>query len=129
MTTVADAPAPGPAGASRARATYVFPRPGSGTSVLGGTREALAVPAPAGGGEGEAERGWSAYAAPSDEVTREILGRCKRWCPELLDERGEFEVVSVQVGLRPEREGGPRVEVERVGGRVVCHAYGHAGAG
>jgi len=47
----------------------------------------------------------------------------------LLNESGEFEVLSEQVGLRPARGGGVRVEMENIDGFVVCHAYGHAGAG
>lgn len=92
--------------------TYVIPRPRSGTTVLGGTREVDS---------------WD--GVPDAETTGEILRRAKRWAPELLDGQGEFKVLGEGVGLRPGRWGGPRVEVEEVGGRVVCHAYGHAGAG
>lgn len=77
---------------------------------------------------------------PDAETTDKILRACKALAPELLDEKGEFEVVSVQVGLRPARKGGPRVEVEEVvGGKsgregdgkrwTVVHCYGHGGAG
>jgi D-amino-acid oxidase len=47
----------------------------------------------------------------------------------LLNDDGKFEVLSVQVGLRPARKGGVRVEIERLDGFLICHAYGHAGAG
>jgi glycine/D-amino acid oxidase-like deaminating enzyme len=70
---------------------------------------------------------WSAEPNPS--TTEEILRRAKEWVPELLDASGNFQVLSVQVGLRPARKGGVRVEMERVDKFVVCHAYGHAGAG
>jgi glycine/D-amino acid oxidase-like deaminating enzyme len=99
--------------------TYILPRPHSGTTVLGGTKQA---------------GNWS--GEPNPQTTKEILARAKGFAPELLNERGEFEVISEQVGLRPGRKGGARVEVEEVrqpGGlgekMVVCHAYGHAGAG
>ena len=37
---------------------------------------------------------------------------------------------SVQCGLRPAREKGPRVEAEVVDGKFkMVHSYGHAGAG
>ena len=50
--------------------------------------------------------------------------------PELFAQDGLFEVLSVQCGLRPAREGGPRVELEVVDGMYkVVHSYGHAGAG
>ncbi|SLM36621.1 FAD dependent oxidoreductase [Lasallia pustulata] len=76
---------------------YVIPRPGSGTTVLGGTK-----------GEGV----WDTN--PDDEATERILKGCGELAPELLDEEGGFEVLSVQVGLRPARKGGARVEVEEV---------------
>ncbi|GME64262.1 putative d-amino-acid oxidase protein [Neofusicoccum parvum] len=97
--------------------SYVIPRAASATTVLGGTKEV---------------DDWR--AEPDPRTTRDILERCKVLAPELLDEKGEFDVLSVNVGFRPGRTGGPRVEVEEVrvgGGRSmpVCHEYGHAGAG
>jgi len=99
--------------------TYILPRPHSGTTVLGGTKEA---------------NNWE--AEPNEKTTAEILEGAKEWAPELLNEKGEFELISVQVGLRPGRKGGVRVEIEEVRQPAevgefyaVCHAYGHAGAG
>lgn len=91
---------------------YVLPRPHSNTTILGGTKDI---------------GNWSAEHDPS--TTDEILRRAKEWAPELLDVNGNFQVLSVQVGLRPARKGGVRVEMEHFGDFVVCHAYGHAGAG
>lgn len=92
---------------------YVIPRKGSGISVLGGTKQA---------------ENWD--TKPDEQTTREILEGCKALAPELLGADGEFEVLKVQVGLRPSREGGARVEREVVGERwKVLHAYGHSGAG
>ena len=66
----------------------------------------------------------------NDETTTSILERCRALAPELLNPNGDFEVLSVQCGLRPSRKGGPRVELEIVGRSfVVVHSYGHAGAG
>jgi hypothetical protein len=96
----------------------VTPRIGSGISVLGSTYQ---------------EGNWD--TEPDDQVTQRILERCKPMAPELLNEKGEFEVVSVNVAFRPGRKGGPRVELEELevndqGLRVaVCHTYGHAGGG
>ncbi|KAK0659686.1 D-amino-acid oxidase [Lasiodiplodia hormozganensis] len=97
--------------------SYVIPRATSGTTVLGGTKQV-----------GD----WREL--PDVETTRDILERCRGFAPELLDAEGRFEVLSVNVGFRPGRVGGPRVEVEEVrvdGGAPVpcCHEYGHAGAG
>lgn len=92
---------------------YVIPRPGSGTTILGGTKEV---------------GNWSEVVDP--EITERTLGNCALLAPELLTAgHGGFEVVSVQCGLRPGRQGGPRMEGEVVGERRVVHAYGHAGGG
>ncbi|TKX27332.1 D-amino-acid oxidase-like protein [Elsinoe australis] len=95
--------------------SYVIPRPGSGTTVVGGTKEVGT---------------WD--VGTSEEVTERILRGARALAPELLTgSDGGFEVVSVQVGFRPGREGGARVEGERVGRERtgVVHAYGHDGAG
>ncbi|CAK4032415.1 D-amino-acid oxidase [Lecanosticta acicola] len=98
---------------SRGMSSYVIPRPGSGTTILGGTKE-----------RGE----WSGET--DAEVIGSILERCSWMAPELLTgEDGGFEVVSAQAGLRPGREGGPRVEREVVGDWKVVHSYGNAGGG
>jgi len=97
---------------TRTSIMYVLPRPHSNTTVLGGTKQV---------GDWTAE--------PDSETTKEILRRAKKWAPELLNENGEFDVLGEHVGLRPGRKGDARVEIEEVKGFVVCHAYGHAGAG
>ena len=63
------------------------------------------------------------------DTTTAILKRAKVLCPELVDAGGGFNVVSEQVGFRPSRNGGPRVELEEVNGKRVVHSYGHSGAG
>ncbi|KKY23325.1 putative d-amino-acid oxidase [Diplodia seriata] len=76
--------------------SYVIPRATSGTAVLGGTKEA---------GDWRAEE--------DAATTRGILERCKALAPELLTAKeGGFELLAVNVGFRPGRIGGPRVEVE-----------------
>ncbi len=91
--------------------TYILPRPHSGTTVLGGTKQVGS---------------WN--SEPNPQTTKEILERAKEFAPELLYKAGDFEVISEQVGLRPGRRGGARVEVEEVrlpggygGAIVVCH--------
>ena len=92
----------------------VIPRPGSGTSIIGVTKEPGI---------------WD--TSVNEDITQQFMRECKELAPELLDEVGEFEVLSVQVGLRPARKGGPRVEAEEVleGGELIIHEYGHSGAG
>lgn len=101
---------------------YCIPRPGSGTTILGGTKKIGVL-------EGNEDK----------EATKLILERARSLCPELLrggaeegegEGEGNLEVLSVNVGLRPMREGGARMEKEVMpSGRVVLHAYGHGGAG
>jgi len=99
--------------------TYVIPRPGSGTTIFGGCKQA---------------GNWDAKV--DEELNGRMLDRIKRWgmADELrsTEKGGDFEIVSSQVGLRPGRKGGPRVEIEgetKVAGVWVVHSYGHAGAG
>ncbi|CDK26610.1 unnamed protein product [Kuraishia capsulata CBS 1993] len=69
----------------------------------------------------------------SDEIDHEQANRMKamamRWCPDLVDQKKgnppNLNVLKYQVGLRPGRKGGYRIEAE---GNVV-HNYGHGGAG
>ena len=97
----------------------MIPRPNTDVWVFGGTKT-LHV--------------WN--VTPDAKVSEEILERC---CVLLGVRRADIEVVGVQVGLRPGRMGGPRVEGETVeleeegtGDKRkvrVVHQYGHAGAG
>ncbi|CAO2651468.1 Nn.00g040380.m01.CDS01 [Neocucurbitaria sp. VM-36] len=97
--------------------TYVVPRPGTDTFILGGTKDAD-----------------NCDPEPDPEITQGIIGRCK----QLLSTRGKkdvhIDILAEQVGLRPGRKGGVRIEVEKVelADREVIdvvHHYGHAGAG
>lgn len=93
--------------------TYCIPRPGAGSTILGGVKES---------------GNWAEEVDP--ETTNKILERNSTLAPELLTgPHGGFEVISTQCGLRPGREGGPRMEKETVGGKEVVHAYGHASGG
>lgn len=60
-----------------------------------------------------------------------IMKRCVELCPALTDGKGPeaLSIIRHGVGLRPMREGGPRVEKERINGVWVVHEYGHAGYG
>jgi D-amino-acid oxidase len=52
-------------------------------------------------------------------------------CPALTGGKGieALSIIRHGVGLRPMREGGPRVEKEKIGGTWVVHNYGHGGYG
>lgn len=65
-------------------------------------------------------------------MTQDILRRAAAVCPALTGGRGPeaLDVVQARVGLRPAREGGVRVELERrADGRAIVHNYGHGGFG
>lgn len=50
--------------------------------------------------------------------------------PSLVPIRARTDrIIDIAVCLRPFRPAGPRVEVERLGGTVVVHNYGHGGSG
>lgn len=112
--------------------TYIIPRPGGqGHVILGGTFE---------------KDIWDVQ--PDPKQAERILKECYELCPELSEKGGweGIEVLSHNVGLRPAREGGARVELEKrtvgvgalvpsegriEGGREVgvVHAYGIGPAG
>ncbi|KAJ4358131.1 uncharacterized protein N0V89_002710 [Didymosphaeria variabile] len=92
--------------------TYVFPRPNGGGVILGGSRQ---------------DNDWS--GEPDMELAQTIMERCCELCPE-LGRPEDLQVISHNVGLRPTRTGGTRIELERwADGTPVVHNYGHAGAG
>lgn len=63
---------------------------------------------------------------PSEKDTYDIRHICARILPALQ----QVQDGQVQVGLRPFRDGGVRLEHERIQDGVdVIHCYGHSGAG
>ena len=90
----------------------IMPRPQDGTSVVGVTRE---------GGVWDVE--------VHEEVTEQLVEGARAFWEMNMGETKDMEVLKSQVGLRPGRKGGARVEREKVGRWQVVHAYGHAGAG
>lgn len=72
---------------------------------------------------------WESQPDPSLAVR--IMKRCVNLCPDLTDGKGieALSIIRHGVGLRPVREGGPRVEKDRIEGINVVHQYGHGGFG
>ncbi|SPO22529.1 related to D-amino acid oxidase [Ustilago trichophora] len=105
------------------REVYIIPR-GDGTVVCGGTRIV---------GDWDDK--------PRPETTRKILERCLALVPQLANPQKtsglvrakveDVEVLSVNVGLRPARTGGIRLERAKkdVDGVKVIYNYGYGGAG
>lgn len=101
------------------REVYVIPR-GDGTVICGGTRIV---------------DDWDSKTR--DETTRRILERCLALVPQLADPKKssaglvrprveDVDVVAVNVGLRPARRGGVRLEraSQDVDGVRIIHNYG-----
>lgn len=69
---------------------------------------------------------------PDPKVAEEIIQRCKKLCPQLVagTSNKELKIMSHNVGRRPSRVGGTRIEIEikeipkGVNG-IICHNYGH----
>lgn len=92
--------------------TYIIPRPHSGGHViLGGYYD---------------KHDWTECSIA--EQTKSIIERTTALCPELLKE-GPLHVINERPGLRPGRDGGPRIEREVINGLNVIHNYGASGTG
>ncbi|KAI8091803.1 FAD dependent oxidoreductase [Thamnidium elegans] len=100
------------------RWTYIIPR-GDGTVICGGTVDRV-----------------NRQTSPDDEITKSILERVYNLYPEITHGKGvdAFDIVAINVGFRPGRAGGIRLEKEirrRSNGQKVtlCHNYGHSSHG
>ena len=65
-------------------------------------------------------------------LANRIMKRAIAIAPSLV-KKGQgiegLDIIRHGVGLRPLREGGPRIEKERIDGVSVVHNYGHGGFG
>ncbi|KAJ2850072.1 hypothetical protein IWW36_002177 [Coemansia brasiliensis] len=119
---------PGP---NKSKVAYVIPR-GDGTVILGGVFEQR-----------------SSNKKENPQTTTEILRSCLALCPQLLSETPNAQqfvgfsnnvtgndiaklrqrIISVNVGFRPSRVNGPRLQKEQIGQLTVVHNYGHSSFG
>lgn len=95
-------------------ALYVFPRK-EGGAIIGGSFH---------------KDNWN--GTEDMELTKRIVASAKHYLPELVDSSkygnpDNIDIVSVSVGLRPFREGGPRIEKD-ANKKWLIHGYG-AGSG
>ena len=69
---------------------------------------------------------------PEPNLAVRIMKRAIAFQPALV-EKGQgiegLDIIRHGVGLRPAREGGTRIEADRVDGVSVVHNYGHGGYG
>lgn len=95
-------------------ACYMMTRASGGGTILGGTIQI---------GSWESQ--------PDPNIANRIMRRAVKAMPELTGGKGVeyLDIVRHGVGLRPGRDGGVRLEKQRVGNYWVVHNYGHAGWG
>ena len=92
--------------------TFLIPRSG-GVTIVGGSKEL---------DDREVDE--------RPETTQKVLEQAVRYFPDFAKTVGEFDVLKVNVGRRPWREGGMRLEVEHLSdSRKIVHGYGAGGRG
>ncbi|KAJ6079107.1 hypothetical protein N7467_008860 [Penicillium canescens] len=93
--------------------SFCIPRPLDGGTIIGGTKE---------------PHSWDPN--PSLETRERLLANATKWFPFTPESGGKFDVIRDIVGRRPAREGGMRIEVEKItDDRYVVHGYGAGGRG
>ncbi|KAI1503691.1 FAD dependent oxidoreductase [Biscogniauxia marginata] len=93
---------------------YIMTRASGGGTILGGTY---------------AKGQWESQ--PDPNIAMRIMRRATEMMPELTNGQGVkgLDIIRHGVGLRPYRNGGVRIEKEKIDGYWVVHNYGHAGWG
>lgn len=98
--------------------SFLIPRPLGGGTIVGGTKQI---------GDLDTE------ARP--EERKALLENASRYFPEFVSRPEDFDVVCDNVGRRPWRQGGLRIQTERLDslsgsdGATVVHVYGAGGRG
>jgi len=93
------------------RGTYIFPRGPNGPVLLGGCW---------------IDNDWSGEI--DMDMAQDIMKQCCALAPE-LGRPEDLKVIAHQVGLRPKRKGGARIERTILDREVLIHNYGSGGAG
>lgn len=95
-------------------ACYIMSRAAGGGTILGGCYQ---------------KGNWESQPDPSLAIR--IMKRCVDLCPELTGGKGieHLDIIRHGVGLRPVREDGTRIELEKIDGIPTVHNYGAGGAG
>ncbi len=91
--------------------TFVIPRPLDGGLIVGGTKQVNDF-----------------QNTPKEEDTKQLIERSRALYPEIFID-GELDIKNINVGFRPAREGGIRIEIEKVGKQYIVHDYGFGGMG
>lgn len=92
--------------------SYLIPRPGDGGLIIGGCQQ---------------PNSWN-YTVDT-KLADTMLEWARTLYPGVFPAEHNFEIIKHNVGLRPSRIGGARVETEFLDDRLVIHGYGIAGWG
>ena len=93
--------------------SFCIPRPLNGGTIIGGTKQ---------------PHEWDPH--PSPEIRARLLANASKWFPFTPESGDQFDVIRDIVGRRPAREGGMRMELEKLAdGKNLVHAYGAGGRG
>ncbi|KAJ5980673.1 hypothetical protein N7481_007971 [Penicillium waksmanii] len=93
--------------------SFCIPRPLDGGTIIGGTKQ---------------PHEWDPN--PSLDIRARLLANASKWFPFAPESGGQFDVIRDIVGRRPARQGGMRMEVEKLAdGKKIVHAYGAGGRG
>ncbi|PYH97981.1 FAD dependent oxidoreductase superfamily [Aspergillus ellipticus CBS 707.79] len=94
--------------------SFCIPRPLGGGTIVGGTKQ---------------PHNWDPN--PSLETRGQLLANAAKWFPFEEGKAGQFDVIRDIIGRRPTREGGIRIEAEKLsdGRETLVHAYGAGGRG
>ena len=93
--------------------SFLIPRPNGGGTIVGGSKEV-----------GDFE------TSARPETRRALLRQAVKNFPDFVADTTNFAILQDNVGRRPWREGGLRIEPEvAVDGRVIVHGYGAGGRG
>ncbi|KAI5460159.1 D-amino-acid oxidase [Mariannaea sp. PMI_226] len=95
-------------------ACYVMTRAAGGGTILGGSYQL---------------GNWDSQ--PDPDLAVRIMTRAVKLCPSLTGGKGieHLDIIRHGVGLRPVRQGGTRIEKERIDSVWIVHNYGAGGAG
>ncbi|CAI7641497.1 unnamed protein product [Penicillium pancosmium] len=93
--------------------SFCIPRPLDGGTIIGGTKQ---------------PHEWDPN--PSLEIRDRLLANASKWFPFGPESGAQFDVIRDIVGRRPARQGGMRMEVEKLADdKNIVHAYGAGGRG
>ncbi|OOF93125.1 hypothetical protein ASPCADRAFT_508897 [Aspergillus carbonarius ITEM 5010] len=94
--------------------SFCIPRPLGGGTIVGGTKQ---------------PHNWDPN--PSLETRAKLLANAAKWFPFEEGSEKKFDVIRDIVGRRPAREGGIRIDAEKLSDDrgVIVHAYGAGGRG